>query len=293
MKCQNCNQDHIEENQPCLNCGFVSSPINQGWRWQDKAPGPQSVTAGDNWQFHLPLIGTGTAPRCQWLNLPGQQQDISSDNLMLEIKIPIDISGIYKPEYRIEGYAHLNGTLLLKVLPLSHSEEQNNGSAKPISQPQTQTQTQPQTPIASPIDNPATTDKPAVNPNHSSSSPQTSINTPVYIQVFRASTSIPLLKSRLESHKSLLVGKRSDSKGIFPDIDLKGHFSDSQNESICSREQARIYISNGRVFLHNLGKSPLQSEMNQTLITSGQKYNWQLNEIIQLPGGLKLMLTAL
>ena len=110
------------------------------------------------------------------------------------------------------------------------------------------------------------------------------------IQVFRADTLIPQLKTRLEPHQSLLVGKRSDSKRIFPDINLKGHFSDSQNEAFCSREQARVYINNHHAFILNLGKSPLESETHQTHIPQGIAYNWQLNEIIHLPGGLKLKL---
>jgi hypothetical protein len=313
MKCQICNQDYIEQNQPCPHCGNVSSPITQDWCWQDKAPGPQSVTAGETWQFRLPLIGMGTAPRCQWLNLPGQQQIVPSDNLILEIKIPLDQkSGISKLEYRIEGHEHLNGTLLLKVLPpttainysipVTITEEplpgDNLGKSAVnnllTSFPPTSSESAhhlPEPTILPQIQ--AHTSPTGVYPTESHPSTPALLIDSVYIQVFRASIPIPQLKTRLEPHQSLLIGKRSDSKRIFPDIDLKGHFSDSQNEAFCSREQARVYINNHHAFLLNLGKSPLQSETYQTHIAQGNAYNWQLNEIIQLPGGLKLKLVDL
>ena len=302
MKCLICNQDYVEENLLCPNCGNEQSSI-QRWHWQDKAPGPQSVMAGKVWQFRLPLIGIGTVPRCQWTNLPGQQHITYSDNLMLNIKIPTDSKGILKLEYRIEGYEHLDGNLLLKVLPY-RTVVATEETIK-IDHPVASTLATVPSSDSGPIDLPEPSHQPNIQPQGSmppsiannpiptDSPTSVLLVNPVCIKVFCATRSIPHLKTRLEPDQSLLIGKRSESRQIFPDIDLKGQFADSQQEKCCSHKQAKIYISNHRVFLQNLGKSPLKSEASQVLIPSGQPYNWQLNEIIQLPGGLKLLLSEL
>ncbi len=307
MKCPTCNQDSIDENLPCPQCGNAITSMVQDWHWLDKAPGPQSVTAGEHWHFKLPLTGSGKIPRCQWLNIPGRQEILHSEDLTLDIKIPLDKIGISKLEYRIAGYEHLNGVLMLKVIPSALTvpktapltvteaplstdlqDELADGTAQAptpchLSEsitPLPVTLTQPQAPSHSADVIPARPLQPAL------------LN-PVYIQVFRGSTMIPQLKTRLEPHQSLLIGKRSDSKRIFPDINLRGHFSDSKNEGLCSRAQVSVYISKQQAFLENLGKSPLQSDSQPNPIIHGQAYNWHLNEIIRLPGDINLKLVEL
>jgi hypothetical protein len=112
------------------------------------------------------------------------------------------------------------------------------------------------------------------------------------IQVYRNGTLLSQLSHALSPHKSLLVGKFSASKAVFPDIDLRRHFADSQAAALCSRRQARIYWSHDRILLHNIGKSPIRLPDGR-LLSTDQTHTWMLGEEVGLPGGLSLRLATL
>lgn len=112
------------------------------------------------------------------------------------------------------------------------------------------------------------------------------------IQVYRHGTLISQLNRPLLLHKSLLVGKFSASKAVFPDIDLRHQFIDQQSESLCSRQQARIYWSHDQIQLLNIGKSPITLPDGRPLATD-QAYPWMPGEEVILPGGLSLRLAVL
>jgi len=281
MKCPNCNQDH-SENDPCSDSATI--PTHTEWQWKNTTPGPQTARAGKTWKFNLPLSGTGPRPICQWHNLPSEL-NITVNNSAIEVTIPSTTKGLYTLGYSIKGHDHLNGKLRLKILPNSQA---NEPTPAPIKTPPEQNK-----PLISPAaENSNQTKKNNTSPDAKKTTPpliaQALLHAPI-IHVFCHSKPIPQLKTKLEAHTSLLVGKRSDSKRIFPDIDLKKHFSNSNEEGQCSREQAKIYFKNGHVFIHNLGKSALQTEDGKTILTMNN-YNWSVNERIQVPGGIQLLL---
>ncbi|WP_341325715.1 hypothetical protein [Methylotuvimicrobium sp. KM2] len=321
MKCRQCNFE-MENLQVCPQCGATSEqPPTQAWHWQNnKPPGPITIAAGKVLQFRLPLNGNTAPPRCQWTGLPGKAPNdpVFSDDLTLEIVIPEDATGIHKINYALAGYESLNGSLRLKVIPKQQlaANPETGVSKKPdsaeTSTPQpseipekkpdlvtknstspTPPETEAQKPAQTvPSDNvkPAETSKPETNtPNPAlpAIDPHSGL---VYVQVYRGNMPISQLKTKLDYHQSLLVGKRSESKNIFPQIDLKSHFPDSRSASFCSRQQAKIYWSQGHVFIRNLGASPLRVNNNR-VIDKDEDYNWPLNETVELPGGLVLRLT--
>lgn len=112
------------------------------------------------------------------------------------------------------------------------------------------------------------------------------------IQVYRNGALISQLNRPLMLQKSLLVGKFSASKAIFPDIDLRHQFDNEQSEALCSRQQARIYWSHDQIQLLNIGKSPITLPDGRRLATD-QAYPWMPGEEVILPGGLSLRLKML
>jgi len=289
MECLLCNKEHPAD-QAC------SNNATSGWQWKNKAPGPQSVTAGNSWAFCLPLIGQGPMPACKWQDIPADL-NATFEGFTIRLKIPLNKKGIYKLVYKIEGYSHLDGVLRLKILPglekkkplVKTSDTPSivlpatpSPSSEQISNTVPLPQTEPKDRLGSEALASPKTDR-ATKPTESSPLP------PLFIHVFCDSTPIPQLKTKLEVHKSLLLGKRSDSKKIFPDINLKNYFISSSHEATCSREQAKIYISDNCVFIQNLGKQPLLPNNGKPII-SEDIYNWSIGEYMQLPGGIRLLL---
>ena len=252
------------------------------WTWEKGAPpGPQVAQAGTRWSFRLPLQGSGPAPNCVWSNLPGgvAAQQPTSDTLMLIVDIPADLSGVHRLSYRIGDNA-LAGMLLLKILPADASAPQALVTPTPAS------------PAAAPVVTP--TPEPAVQTSsfQAASSAPTSAPTGDYeVRVYRGGTLIANKTQPLLRHKSLLVGKFSASKSILPDIDLSGQFPDMPSEGQCSRRQAKVYWSAGRVVLQNEGKSPLDLPDGRKLPPAAT-HDWQPGEDVGLPGGLTLRLEA-
>lgn len=242
-------------------------------------PGPQKAYAGKQWQYRLPLADPNH--RVEWSSdLPDSLADIvsSTKGLDLNIMFPDDISGYYKLAYYIEGQDTLNGEFYLMIHAASRTHEQDE---------QHSLDTDPDVLMTSNddhADNIAESLSPDLGPKLSRSDR-------IHIKVFREDTLIPQLETRLEQDKTILVGKRSDSKNIYPDLNLKGNFPSSAMENLCSREQAHIFYSRGRVYIRNLGKAPLKLA-GQDIIHSGLEACWPPGTYIELPGNIRLLLVV-
>lgn len=280
------------------------------WSWKDgKPPGPQTARAGETWTFCLPLVGTGPAPTIHWLELPPglSVAPASADGLTFAFVIPADLCGIHRLRFQRDGAAH-HEELLLKILP-AESVPQTAGAVPEASTfaevssglSIVGTRIDPQSePVSSRLPTPddikarhAEPPAPSVPAETSvPSSPSLDPHQEYEIQVYRNGTLLSQLSHTLSPHNSLLVGKFSASKAVFPDIDLRQHFADSQAAALCSRQQARIYWSHDRILLHNIGKSPIRLPDGR-LLSTDQTHTWMLGEEVGLPGGLSLRLAAL
>lgn len=302
------------------------------WNWKDgKAPGPQTARAGETWNFHLPLMGTGPAPLIDWLEVPSRLtvKPLPGDGLSFAIQIPADLVGIQRLRYRRAGEPRAD-ELLLKILPASSSNLGSVPTPDSVSRaaspsippvpPELSIQGQRLDPSADQLANiptpedirirsqPSTPPAPlfadaadAQSLTLDASSPEVSTSVPAprldpdreyEIQVYRNGVRIPQLTRLLTPDKSLLVGKFSASRAVFPDIDLRNHFAGSQAEALCSRQQARIYWSHGRILLINIGKSPIGLPDGRSLPTD-QAHAWTPGDELTLPGGLGLRLAIL
>ncbi|MBK1646698.1 hypothetical protein CKO25_19055 [Thiocapsa imhoffii] len=298
------------------------------WIWKDgKAPGPRTARAGETWIFHLPLMGTGPAPLIDWMDIPPGLTitPMPGDGLSFAIKIPANLVGIQTLRYRRAGEPRAD-ELLLKILPALSSQSASTPDSASLAAspsvasaprgPQIQGRRLDQSKdqavsIPTPEDirvrsghssdppvsrstesRDAQSHPPAVSsPGFvaSASAPRLDPDREYEIQVYRQGERIHQLTCPLTPHKSLLVGKFSASKAVFPDIDLRNHFASSPAEALCSRQQARIYWSHGRIQLFNIGKSPITLPDGRSL-PKDQAHVWTPGEEVTLPGGLSLRL---
>ncbi len=294
------------------------------WSWKDGTPpGPQTARAGETWIFRLPLVGTGSPPTIDWLDLPSglNVTPASGDGLTFAFQIPADLSGIQRLRYQRPGAPDVD-ELLVKILPAEsasvakqsvHSQSANSQGAglsivgqriNPHAESTTSSLPTPEdirarhaSPAApNPVSEKAS--KPLPNALSSlevgSARSVTSLdpNRDYEIQVSRNGVQIPKLSRPLTPHKSLLVGKFSTSKAIFPDIDLRRKFASDQAEALCSRQQARIYWSHGQIQLLNIGQSPIVLPDGRHL-AKDETHAWLPGEELILPGGLSLHLAVL
>lgn len=279
---------------------------NQSWTWKDGVPpGPQTARAGEPWTFRLPLQGSGPPPTIHWIDLPQgiAVRQSPADALTFIFDMPNDQEGIATLRFR-RGNNALEDTFLLKIMPArtTAAMPEPPARAQPAASPAARGQVvaprpeealqRPHFPQPEPTPTPEI--KPASPPAASAVSASNRVNPPSLsdayeIQVFRGSTPIPQLTCPILPHKSLLVGKLSASRAIFPDIDLRAHFVDSQSENSCSRQQAKIYWSHGQIVLHNVGRSPI-TLVDGRLLSGGATHDWRPGEEVTLPGGLSLRL---
>ncbi|MBK1654878.1 hypothetical protein [Allochromatium vinosum] len=257
---------------------------------------------------------------------------LPGDGLSFAIRLQADLSGIQTLRYRRAGEPRADELLLKilpalssqpasvpEAFPDSASPAASPSVATPRSGPQIQgRRLDPSAGQAASIPTPADiqgrSGHPSVPPVSRSteatdaqsrppaaSSPEVSVSASVprldpdreyEIQVHRQGVRIPQLTSPLTPHNSLLVGKFSASRAVFPDIDLRHHFADGRAEALCSRRQARIYWSHGHIQLLNIGKSPITLPDGRVLPTD-QAYAWTPGEDVVLPGGLSLRLAIL
>ena len=279
------------------------------WSWEtNERPGPQTTHAGARWTFRLPLRGD---PPVEW-DIPDWAASArypDPDPRKLVLDIPSDRHGVHELKYRI-GEGTLWQPLWLKILPAQGGrpvQQPDSGGADAARPPGAQASSPG---IAAGVADGSRSDEPKAQPFATASPEPAARSTPssslatrsekppepppltgdYEVQAFRAGTPLPDLTRRLEHHKSLLVGKRSFSSATFPDIDLKGRFADPDAERRCSRQQARVYWSEGRILLHNEGKSPIALPGGTEALAPGKTYAWQPGEEVTLPGGLCLRL---
>ncbi|GEM_PF-2510054 len=293
------------------------------WTWRDgNPPGPQTAAAGAIWSLSLPLQGSGQPPAITWLELPSRitVQPSPSESLTFLFDLTAAPPGVYFLKFRC-GTNALDDLILLKILPAAGAsvptesspansvaakdgaddlDEDAEDSAMPVPTPTAILQRTEQrvmsaaasAPTSIPIPSweaPSELAPPAPAPL---AAPLPPLAGDYVLAVFRGTTPLPQLTRTLERHKSLLIGKFSASKAIFPDLDLRGHFADLANEANCSRQQARAYWNaSGRIMLHNLGKAPLTLVDGQ-LVVSGATCDWLPGMAVTLPGALTLQLIA-
>lgn len=294
------------------------------WTWRDSnPPGPQTADAGAIWSLTLPLQGSGQPPAITWLELPPRitVQPSPSEPLTFLFDLTAAQPGVYFLKFRC-GTNALDDLILLKILPstaasapmstcplpgapaasapsfIPDDEKDAEDSAMPVPTPTAVLQRAGMRPATdgaatpAPIPSweaPSELAPPAPAP---CAAPLPPLVGDYVIAVFRGTTPLPQLTRALERHKSLLIGKFSASKAIFPDLDLRHHFADLASEANCSRQQARAYWNAaGRIVLHNLGKAPLTLVDGQ-LVVSGATCDWLPGMAVTLPGGLTLQLIA-
>ena len=102
------------------------------------------------------------------------------------------------------------------------------------------------------------------------------------IIVRNAAASSSQFEIPVEKHKSLLIGKRSLSQGIFPDIDLKPYFSSSDDAGRCSRRQASVFCIDNNIFCKNIGKGSLETSDGKT-IKPGESHEWLPGQRLIVP----------
>ncbi len=289
--------------------------------WQTgEPPGPQSATAGERWNYRLPVDCSSGTPVCRWSSDLFQEgrYAVSADTLTVSLDIPYDAAGIRKIHYMLETSPPVEGFVFLKILPSGEGHLQPP-TPKQAVDPEAETLTldpplapadEPTLEKAKPYPTPAgpssDTHRSASNaeraapedertparnlyPSHPSEPPPALPSGRYFVSVYRNRVPVPQLKTEVEIHKSLLVGKFSRSKNIRPDLDLKPHFPSDEMALRCSRQQAKIYWKRGRIVLKNLGKLSVGLPGEVPLKTM-ENHFWQPGEEIELPGGLTLLL---
>lgn len=253
------------------------------WRWVTTSPGAQTVSPCQRWEFRLPIQFSGRPPRCRWRSelLKDGKYTISDDTLSISIDIPAQAKNVYKVYYQLDGSPPLEGFVFLKVFPPNSSEM---NSVNPYGETEENVKTNP-TPSPQKIVEPTLPSPSEIKPKEPPPLPAGEY----FVSVYRENIAIPQLKKRIETHKSLTVGKFSMSKNIWPDIDLKPHFKSKDISRRCSRRQAKIYWQDGRIIIKNLGKFHLDLSEGRYLETDDIHY-WQSGEGIEIPGGLTLFL---
>ncbi|NWH03883.1 hypothetical protein [Desulfobacter latus] len=111
-----------------------------------------------------------------------------------------------------------------------------------------------------------------------------------YIQVLRRDQPIPELKTAVPVNKTIRIGKRSATYGV-PELDLKGRFETPDMEKMCSRSQADVFWKNGAITVVKTGYHDIKRlQTNGDLETMPSPHYWQPDEVIALPGRLRLKL---
>jgi hypothetical protein len=278
------------------------------WTWTDGAPpGPQTARAGETWTLRLPLEGTGDSPAIEWKELPDGLQVRPSPlgSLVFDFEVAVSLGGsTHELKYR-RGDNQLLDRLWLKILPAGEvlPDPLKAEPAGPIPDaiaqiPGSITDT---TTHQDGIINGTDPDRPGNGPALAQEARQEETpnraGTPLdpqleyVVQVYRGATALLQLTRPLRIDRSLLVGKLASLKhGIsLPDIDLRHHFADAQAAAQCSRQQAKVFWSQGHIYLLNTGENPIILP-DASHLKSGQDYSWQLGEELTLPGGLRLRL---
>ena len=268
------------------------------WTWTNGAPpGPQTARAGELWTLELPLQGTGEPPAVEWTEVPDGLEIRPSPRgpLVFDFIIPVSLGGsTHELKYR-RGDNQLTDLLWLKILPASPSASEEDPI---IPQPSTPA---PEPPSAEVTPEPGEPDVEGIGGQRDASpGGEAPVNggraapdplAEYEVQVYRGATALMQLTRPLRLEKSLLVGKLARlAHGVsLPDINLRGHFAGDQAEVLCSRQQAKIFWSQGLIYLLNTGENPIVLPDGRGLKT-GEDYAWQPGEEVTLPGGLILRL---
>lgn len=111
------------------------------------------------------------------------------------------------------------------------------------------------------------------------------------IQVLRGGVRVEDLETEVCPHSSYLVGKHSRSRGIIPEIDLRGEFGPTGDASLCSREQARILWVGRHLLVTSLGANPMAWRRIPSADSNPfERHAWEPGDILDVPGGLVLKL---
>jgi hypothetical protein len=87
------------------------------------------------------------------------------------------------------------------------------------------------------------------------------------------------------------VGRFSVSRGVRPDLDLRDRFERPEDEQHCSRRQAEIFWSEGRIWIRSLGSNPLMIEDRPGHLSEvAGDVVWTPGARVEVPGGLHLHL---
>jgi hypothetical protein len=111
------------------------------------------------------------------------------------------------------------------------------------------------------------------------------------VEVVRNGLMLDNLRTKLELHRVIVVGRYSSQQSRLLDIDLSNMFASRDEERLCSRQQAEIFWRVGRLYIRNIGKNALRVRGRDGLILEiTEEHIWRHREEILIPGGLVLTL---
>ena len=261
-------------------------------QWEQTPLDKETLGPGQTWSYRLPLRVQGAAPAIQWgcVLLPSSALTVdSADPRQLTICVPADThAGFGDITYQISDVdGPVRGRILLRIQAPSSSTSALGAAGPETGEP----------PIADP--SPIPVPKPESDndrlgpPGTPEAQPQTTaaLSGTFRIDVIRNGVPVPQLKSVLALDRTTVIGKSSLEFGI-PDLDLHDRFEALDLEKDCSRRQAEVFWSEGRIWLRTLGKHPLKflnpdgacGEIVPKL------HCWAPDQVLVLPGNLRLVL---
>jgi hypothetical protein len=254
------------------------------WEWKEMPPTCLEVKAGTTIELCLDIEWLGEPALIRWEPTrlgKGTLQTDQCEPRRASVTIPPPQLGLFVVSYEILGSPTIQGMLLLRTAPSSLDD-------LPTPQPPDMSRMQ-------------VSEKPAFSPESNQSEVVTSVRSSsqtrvlpkgdYMAEVWCGDRRIDELTQMLPPHRRIIVGRYSVSLGLLPDIDLVGHFPTEESESFCARRQACIYWQGREIQIHNLGLNPLEHVLpDGTREALPHMHRWALNERIELPGGLSLLL---
>ncbi len=111
---------------------------------------------------------------------------------------------------------------------------------------------------------------------------------PVFLVVRKKNGTEEISRHSVGLGKSLVVGRASGSAPLAVDVDLAPHLS-RENRDLCSRNQLRVFISNNRVYVKNIGSVDVELDDGK-LLPAGQGMFLAVGRQLEIAGEIALTL---